>query len=66
MSLCDLARCGKKIIAHFVGLMGTAVKVNLESEAEIPNDAPGYAVCMVTVCSRILKFTSHGLKRREA
>jgi hypothetical protein len=43
--------------------MGSAVKVTLEIEAEIPSGAPENVVRTVTENSRTLKFTSHGFEK---
>jgi hypothetical protein len=48
---------------HLVGLVGSSVRVTLESEAEIPGGTPENVLRTVTENSRTLKFTSSGFER---
>ena len=59
----DAGRIADEVIAHLAGLMGSAVKVTLEIEAEIPTGVPDNVVRTVTENSRTLKFTSHGFEK---
>jgi len=59
----DASRIADEVIAHLAGLVGAAVTVTLEIEAEIPAGAPENVVRTVTENSRTLKFTSHGFEK---
>jgi hypothetical protein len=58
----EAGRVADEVIAHLVGLMGAAVRITLEIEAEIPTGAPENVVRIVTENGRTLKFTSHGFE----
>jgi hypothetical protein len=58
----EAGRVADEVIAHLVGLMGAAVRITLEIEAEIPTGAPENVVRIVTENGRALKFTSHGFE----
>ena len=58
----DAGRIAEEVIAHLVGLEGSAVDVSLEIEAKIPSGTPDNVVRTVTENSRTLKFTSHGFE----
>jgi hypothetical protein len=59
----DAGRIAEEVIAHLAGLVGAAVKVTLDIEAEIPSGAPDHVVRTVTENSRTLKFTSQGFEQ---
>src|SRR5215475_13232817 len=58
----DASKITDEVITHLVGLMGSAVRVTLEIDAEIPAGVPDNVVRTVTENSRTLKFTSHGFE----
>ncbi len=58
----DASKIADEVITHLVGLVGSAVRVTLEIEAEIPSGAPDNVVRTVTENSRTLKFTTHGFE----
>jgi hypothetical protein len=58
----DASRIAEEVISHLAGLVGAAVKVTLEIEADIPNGAPDHVVRTVTENSRTLKFSSQGFE----
>jgi hypothetical protein len=58
----DASVIADEVITHLVGLVGSAVRVTLEIEAEIPAGTPDHVVRTVTENSRTLKFTSHGFE----
>ena len=58
----DAGRIADEVISHLVGLVGSAVTVTLEIEAEIPTGAPDNVVRTVTENSRTLKFTTQGFE----
>jgi hypothetical protein len=55
----DAGRIADEVVTHLVGLVGSAVRVTLEIEAEIPEGAPDNVVRTVTENSRTLKFESN-------
>lgn len=59
----DASRIADEVIAHLAGLVGSAVTVTLEIEAQIPSGAPDHVVRTVTENSRTLKFTSQGFEK---
>ena len=59
----DASRIADEVIAHLAGLVGAAVTVTLEVDAEIPSGAPDHVVRTVTENSRTLKFTSQGFEK---
>jgi hypothetical protein len=59
----DASRIADEVIAHLVGLVGSAVKVTLEIEATVPSGTPENVVRIVTENSRTLKFDSHGFEQ---
>ena len=59
----DASRVADEVISHLAGLVGGAVRVTLEIEADIPGDAPDHIVRTVTENSRTLKFDDHGFER---
>jgi hypothetical protein len=58
----DAGRIADEVIVHLAGLVGSAVTVTLEVDAEIPGGAPDQVVRTVTENSRTLKFTSQGFE----
>ena len=58
----DAGQIADEVITHLVGLVGSAVRVTLEIEADIPSGAPDNVVRTVTENSRTLKFTSSGFE----
>ena len=58
----DAGRIADEVIVHLTGLVGSAVTVTLEVDAEIPGGAPDQVVRTVTENSRTLKFTSQGFE----
>jgi hypothetical protein len=50
----------QEVISHLAGLPHAQVRVTLEIEATLPNDAPDTVIRTVTENCRTLKFTSHG------
>mgnify|MGYP005847249799 CR=1 FL=1 len=58
----DASRIADEVITHLVGLVGSAVRVTLEIEADVPDGAPDNVVRTVTENSRTLKFTSSGFE----
>ena len=58
----DAGRIAEDVIAHLVGLEGSAVDVSLEIEAKIPSGTPDNVVRTVTENSRTLKFSSQGFE----
>ena len=61
----DAGKIADEVLTHLVGLIGAAVRVTLEIEAEIPAGAPDNVVRTVTENSRSLKFTSNSGFERE-
>lgn len=59
----DAGRIAEEVIAHLTGLVGSAVTVTLEIQAEIPSGAPDHVVRTVTENGRTLKFTSQGFEK---
>ena len=59
----DASRVADEVISHLAGLVGGAVRVTLEIEADIPGGAPDHVVRTVTENSRTLKFDDHGFER---
>ena len=59
----DASRVADEVIAHLTGLVGAAVTVTLEIEAQIPSGAPEHVVRTVTENSRTLKFTNQGFEK---
>ncbi len=59
----DAGRVADEIISHLAGLVGAAVTVTLEIEAEIPSGISDHVVRVVTENSQQLKFTSHGFEK---
>jgi hypothetical protein len=58
----DAGRIADEVIAHFVALVGSSVKVTLEVEAHIPDGASESLVRTVTENSRTLKFSTQGFE----
>jgi hypothetical protein len=58
----DAGRIGDEVVSHLAGLVGSAVKVTLEIEAEIPGGASDQVVRTVTENCRTLKFASQGFE----
>jgi hypothetical protein len=58
----DASRIADEVITHLVGLIGSAVRVTLEIDAELPAGVPDHVIRIVTENSRTLKFTSHGFE----
>jgi predicted AAA+ superfamily ATPase len=58
----DEGRIADEVISHLAGLVGSSVKVTLESEAKVEAGAPENVVRTVTENSRTLKFTTHGFE----
>lgn len=58
----DASKITEEVLTHLVGLLGSAVRVTLEIEADIPAGVPEHVVRTVTENSRTLKFTSHGFE----
>jgi len=58
----DAGRIADEVIVHLAGLVGAAVTVTLEIEAEIPAGAPDQVVRIVTENGRTLKFVTHGFE----
>ncbi|MBL8540233.1 MAG: DUF499 domain-containing protein [Betaproteobacteria bacterium] len=59
----DAGRIAEEVVAHLAGLVGAAVKVTLEIQAEIPSGAPDNVVRTVTENCRTLKFSDHGFEQ---
>ncbi len=59
----DAGRIADEVISHLVGLVGSNVRVTLETDTEIPGGAPDNVVRTVTENSRTLKFTSQGFEK---
>jgi hypothetical protein len=59
----DASRIADEVISHLAGLVGAAVRITLEIEAEFPDGAPENVVRTVTENSRTLKFTNHGFEK---
>jgi hypothetical protein len=55
----DAGRIADEVVTHLVGLVGSAVRVTLEIEAEIPAGTPDNVVRTVTENSRTLKFADN-------
>ena len=58
----DAGRVADEVIAHLAGLVGSAVTVTLEIQAEIPSGAPDNVVRTVTENSQTLRFLSYGFE----
>ncbi|MCG3135902.1 MAG: hypothetical protein HMLKMBBP_03678 [Planctomycetes bacterium] len=58
----DAGKIAEEVISHLAGLVGAAVTVTIEIEAQIPDGAPDNVVRTVTENSRTLKFTDHGFE----
>ncbi len=59
----DASRIADEVIAHLSGLVGAAVTVTLEVEADIPSGTPNHVVRTVTENCRTLKFTAQGFEK---
>lgn len=59
----DAGQIAEEIIAHLEGLVGAAVKITLEIEAEIPDGVPDNVVRIVTENSQALRFKNHGFEK---
>ena len=59
----DAGKIAEEVISHLAGLVGAAVTVTLEIQADIPNGAPDNIVRTVTENSRTLKFTDQGFEK---
>jgi hypothetical protein len=59
----DAGRIADEVISHLSGLVGSAVKVTLEIEADVANGVPENVVRTVTENSRTLKFSSQGFEQ---
>jgi hypothetical protein len=55
----DAGRIADEVVTHLVGLVGSAVRVILEIEAEIPAGGSDTVVRTVTENRRTLKFASN-------
>lgn len=58
----DASRIADEVITHLAGLVGAAVKVTLEIEADVPAGVPENVVRTVTENSRTLKFDTQGFE----
>lgn len=59
----DASRIADEVITHLAGLVGAAVKVTLEIEADVPAGVPENVVRTVTENSRTLKFDTQGFEK---
>jgi hypothetical protein len=59
----DAGRIADEVISHLSGLVGSAVKVTLEIEADVSGGVPQNVVRTVMENSRTLKFSSHGFEQ---
>jgi len=55
----DAGRIADEVITHLVGLVGSAVRVTLEIDAQIPDGTPDNVVRTVTENGRTLKFNTN-------
>jgi len=58
----DASRIAEEVVAHLAGLMGAAVTVTLDINAEILDGVPDQVVRTVTENARTLKFSSQGFE----
>lgn len=58
----DASRIAEEVISHLVGLVGADVKVTLEIEARLPEEASDQLIRIVTENCRVLKFGSQGFE----
>lgn len=58
----DASIIADEVLTHFVGLVGSQVRVTLEIEVTMPHGAPDRVVRAVTENGRTLKFTDNGFE----
>lgn len=61
----DAGRIADEVLTHLVGLVGSAVRVTLEIEAEVPGGVPDNVVRIVTENGRTLKFNGNSGFEKE-